>query len=225
MTKSIVDIEPDKFTGQLTFAKPLPDPALISSGQDMAAAMIGTLKKGMHLYGFTGGQFGFSDVIETVLDQTGPAHLCLSIWTASSAGIEKAFGFLSSKRILSLRFLIDRGFKQFKGKAYDKLIDLHGLDCIRTSRIHAKFATIRNDQWHLSIPTSMNLNKNTRLENFQIVEDREFCDFFQQFIDEAFKQIRKVENFELTSSQKLGRIIPDAPNPDASQRKPKKYKW
>ena len=223
MAKSKVDIEPGNFGKQLTIGVKAKPPVKICSTLETAEKMIGKIEKDMNLYGFTGGQFGFSDIIEAVLNQTGPAHLCLSIWTASSAGIEKAFGFLSSKRIRSLKFLIDRGFKQFKGKAYDDLIKNHGLDCIRTSRIHAKFATIRNEKWNLAIPTSMNLNKNIRLENFQIVENLEFCEFLQQFIDQAFSKIRIDENFELSSSQKLNQVIAEEPNP---HQKPKKtYNW
>ena len=223
MAKSKVDIEPGGFGDQLTIGVKAKKPVMITSTLHTAEKMVGKIEKGMNLYGFTGGQFGFSDIIETVLDQTGPAELCLSIWTASSSGIEKAFGFLQSERIRSLRFLIDRGFKQFKGKAYDQLILKHGLDCIRTSRIHAKFAIIRNEKWNLAIPTSMNLNKNIRLENFQIVENREFCDFFQQFIDKAFSEIRVDENFELSSSQKLNQVVGEKSNPN--QPKKKKYNW
>lgn len=86
------------------------------------------------------------------------------------------------------------------------MLDRFG-DCIRTTRIHAKFVVIRNEQWNIVIRTSANLNKNVRLENFEIDDDKDFADFFQKFFDEAFKKIALNENHRLKSSQKLKNIL------------------
>ena len=86
------------------------------------------------------------------------------------------------------------------------LLDKFG-DCIRTTRIHAKFFVIRNEKWNIVVRTSANLNKNLRLENFEIDENKDFADFFQKFFDEAFKQIAVNENHRLPSSRKLQHVL------------------
>jgi len=57
------------------------------------------------------------------------------------------------------------------------------------------------------IRTSANLNRNTRLENFEIDESEEFADFFQKFFDEAFSKISVDDNHTLKSSQKLEMVL------------------
>ena len=66
---------------------------------------------------------------------------------------------------------------------------------------------IRNEKWDIVVRTSANLNRNLRLENFEIDENKDFADFFQKFFDEAFSQIAVNENHQLKSSQKLKDVI------------------
>jgi len=224
MAKSKVDIEPGSFDSIGSISFKAEKPALLMSGCDSASEMIGQIMIGVQVFGFTKGQFSFSDVLEHVLNEIGPAELMLSTWTASQQGLERAFDFLKNSKITGVKFLIDRGFKQFKGKPYDYLMETFGQDCIRTSRIHAKFAVLRNYKYNVVIRTSMNLNKNLRLENFEITENLEFAEFFQNFFDEAFSKIRVEENFQLSSSQKLDTIFSDNQVSNASAKK-KRYKF
>lgn len=210
--KSKVDIEPGDFTINPVFKRTPKKKVLKIDRQSQPEEMIGKLLPGCEIFGFTMGRFSLSDLIEFILDEIGQADLYLSTWTASQEGLEKAFEFLRNKKIRSIKFMVDRGFKQFKGKPYKYLMEKFGNDCIRTTRIHAKFAIIRNENWNIVIRTSMNLNKNLRLENFEITDCKEFADFFQSFIDEAFKVIKPNENFKLESSQKLDNIFDNLEN-------------
>lgn len=171
-----------------------------------AADIVGKIEKGMRRFGFTAGQFSMSDLIQHILICTGPADLYISTWAASSEGIKKAFEFLDNGMLRNIRFMIDTGAKQYRDDQFGKLLDKFG-DCIRTTRIHAKFFVIRNDKWDIVVRTSANLNKNLRLENFEIDENKEFADFFQKFFDEAFSQIAVNENRRLKSSQRLKDVI------------------
>lgn len=208
MAKSKVDIEPKDMVGmQLTFDQ--------KSGKQRKNYMgslinvdeiVGKIEPDMRRFGFTAGQFSFSDLIEYILYQTGPADLYISTWAASKDGLKKAFEFLNNGMLRNVRFMIDTGAKQYRDNQFGDLLDKFG-DCIRTTRIHAKFAVIRNEKWNIVIRTSANLNRNLRLENFEIDDDKEFADFFQKFFDEAFKQIAVNENHQLESSQKLKSVL------------------
>ena len=53
-----------------------------------------------------------------------------------------------------------------------------------------KFAIIRNERWNLAIRTSMNLNPNPRLENFEISDDAELAGFFSRIVENVFKETK-----------------------------------
>lgn len=90
---------------------------------------------------------------------------------------------------------------------YNYIIKNFGIDSIRTTRTHAKFCILHNDDYHVVIETSANLNKNTRLETFRITEDRQFCEFFINIFDHFFNIIMPDENTKLSSGQKSGDIL------------------
>jgi len=142
------------------------------NGYDDAAASIGKVEPGCEIFGFTKGQFSFIDVIEYLLTQTGAADVSLSTWTAADADLKTAYNLLQNGRIRSIRFLVDWSFASRKPEYCAALVEQFGEDSFRVSRTHAKYCVIRNDQWNITVRTSMNLNMNPRFENFEISDDR-----------------------------------------------------
>lgn len=208
MAKSKVDIEPKDFANQqLAFDDTGgTETKMMMSSTLGVEDIVGEITKGMRRCGLTAGQFSMSDLIEHVLRKIGPADLYLSTWAASSDGLNKTFEFLDNGMLRNVKFMIDTGAKQYRDNQFGKLLEKFG-DCIRTTRIHAKFFVLRNEEWNIVVRTSANLNKNLRLELFEIDENKDFADFFQKFFDEAFKQIAVNENHRVASSQKLKDIL------------------
>lgn len=201
------DLKPSDFLDtQLTFDIESGNKVLMNSSTIGVAQIVGDIEKGMKRFGLTAGQFSLSDLIEYILNKIGPSDLYLSTWAASSEGLKKTFAFLESKMIRNVKFMIDTGAKQYRDRQFGELIDRFG-DCLRTTRIHAKFVVIRNENYSIVIRTSANLNRNTRLETFEIDECEKFADFFQAFFNEAFKSIAVNENHKLASSKKLAGIV------------------
>lgn len=54
--------------------------------------------------------------------------------------------------------------------------------------MHAKFAVMTNEKYHLAIRTSMNLNENRRIENFEISDDKLLADYLTSIIDGFFEK-------------------------------------
>ena len=207
MVKTKVDIGLNEFLSeQLSFDIGATEKKSQMGSNLTIEEIVGEIEPGIRRFGLTAGQFSLSDLITYILAKTGPADLYLSTWAASADGLRKAFDFLKNGEIRSIKFLIDTGAKKYRNAEFGALLDKFG-DCVRTTRIHAKFVVIRNEKFDFVIRTSANLNKNTRLETFEIDEDKAFADFFQRFFDIAFEKIPVKENHTLKSSQKLKPIL------------------
>lgn len=139
-------------------------------------------------YCLTFGQFSLMDAIEAVLDKTGPADVAISTWTAGNADLSRSAEHLHDGRIRSMRFVTDCSFGQRQPGYLAELVRLFGEDAIRTTRTHAKFAVITNDDWKVSIRTSMNLNENPRLESIELSDDPELSAFLLRVVDAIFAE-------------------------------------
>lgn len=155
---------------------------------ESAKKSIGKIYKGMEIFGLTKGQFSIINVIETVIEQTGPSDVVISTWTAAGDEIKKAEDFLNNGFINKLHFIVDRSFETRKKTYYDMLIKKFG-DIVSVTNTHAKFILISNDEWKISIRTSMNLNENKRLENFEISD----CEKLFEYLSKISAEIMEVD--------------------------------
>jgi hypothetical protein len=151
-----------------------------------ARAAIGEIWQGCEIFGLTKGDFSLISIIEHLLDQTGPADVVVSTWTAAAVDIEAAEKFLQDDRIKSIEFLVDQSFRSRQPEYCARLVKAFGSRSIRFSRSHCKFVLITNDEWALVVRSSMNLNENRRIENFEISDDRKFAEFLFELRDEIF---------------------------------------
>jgi len=178
-----------------------------------ATTAIGTLTPGCEIFALTFGQFSLIDAICAILEQTGPASITLSTWTAADADLRRAERLLRSADILSMRYIVDRSFATRMPHYCRAMRELFGDDCIRTTRSHAKWAVISNETWNLAIRTSMNMNHNPRLENIEISDDPALAAFFRQVADDLFaEQEPGIFNGELPALES----VPDTTAPPSA---------
>ena len=181
---------------------------------------IGELRKGHEAFVLTYGQFSLIDALCAVLEQTGPADVVMSTWTAANAHLEKAAKLLANAEIRSMRFLVDRSFLTRQPAYCETMRRLFGDACIRTARTHAKFMVIQNDEWSLAVRTSMNLNENPRMENLEISDDPALCAFLLQVAEDVFEDqdpgtfdgelplLASLDNVGRAGSVRAGRVGP-----------------
>ena len=143
---------------------------------------------GVELDILTFGQFSIMDAVEAVLDLTGPADITISTWTAAAADLTRTAQHLRDARMRSLRMVVDRSFLTRQPAYAATCLELFGEAAIRTTRVHAKFVLVHNDDWQITMRTSMNLNENPRLEYLQICDDAELCAWYSQIVDEIFTE-------------------------------------
>lgn len=176
------------------FKKQNKDKKIRACKQASAVEAIGKLEKDSDIFILTYGQFSLIDALLAIIDQTGPAHVTISTWTAAHAHLDRSADLMSSADILSFRMIVDRSFKTRQPKYFHHMTELFGADSIREIRTHAKFMTIRNDKWDIVVRTSMNLNENPRLENIEVSDNKDFADFFDQVADDIFKEVKPGES-------------------------------
>lgn len=163
-----------------------------------AADSIAGFDHGMDIVGLTFGQFSLLDLIDATLNITGPADVTISTWSAGFYDAAAALRFRDSGRMTSCRFIVDSSAKRGQATVAD-IGDLFGAENVRATRMHAKFALIRNDEWAVLITTSMNLNLNARCEQFEMTDDPVRADLFSQFAEALFSELPEGD----TSDRKL----------------------
>ncbi len=166
-----------------------------SYSADNAKDAVGEITPACEIYGLSNGVCSLADIILHLLAATGPADVTISTWTAAGSDITHANSLLTAGQIRSLRFIVDFSFPSRQPAYCTALREAFGDEAIRVTKTHAKFVLIRNERWNIALRTSMNLNKNTRLENFEISDDTELCDYLESFISALFGAQKPAEGF------------------------------
>lgn len=156
--------------------------------QSATEAVSGLERDGMELFGLTKGQFSLTDMIEAILEKTGPADLSISTWTAANGDVTRMLELLSSGAIRSCRWMVDLTFMRRCPQLTSEIRAKFGADAIRVTKTHAKFCTITNDDWQIALRSSMNLNQNPRMESFQVGHDPVLCQFLSEVLDDVWKR-------------------------------------
>lgn len=149
--------------------------------QVTAAGAIGELSKSNGFTILTNGSFSMIDAIRHVLSVTGPAHVCATTWVVGIQEIFDLYDLKEAGAVLSLRVILDRGFRATRTRIAELAAELLGLENIRETHNHAKIVTIRNDSWDYCLRGSLNLNANSRCENLDGDDSPGLCGMIDSF--------------------------------------------
>ena len=152
-----------------------------------ASRAIEKLDLDVEIFGLTKGQFSLIHLMCACLDVTGPAAMVISTWTAAKKEIDDAGQLMDDGRITSLKLLVDASFTSRQPAYCEKMRQRFGDKAIRVTKNHAKFVLIRNKKWDLVLRSSMNLNKNPRLEYFELGNDPDLADFLEGVVRDLFR--------------------------------------
>lgn len=175
---------------QAVIKRPIPKREIMDLRRIQSAteAVSGLERDGMELFGLTKGQFSLTDMIEAILEKTGPADLSISTWTAANGDVTRMLELLRSGAIRSCRWMVDLTFMRRCPQLTAEIRAKFGADAIRVTKTHAKFCTITNDDWQIALRSSMNLNQNPRMESFQVGHDPVLCQFLSEVLDDVWKR-------------------------------------
>lgn len=158
--------------------------------KESAATALSGFSQAVDVVGITKGQFSLAELIAAALEKTGPAALTLSTWTAANADLADVEQLLKAGAITRARFLIDLTLQRRFPAIAQTMRDRFGVRSIRITRNHSKFFQLHAPErgWTVTCKTSMNLNTNPRLENFDITNEPGTFAFFDRFVSDIFEQ-------------------------------------
>lgn len=175
-----------------------------------AAEAVGPITRGCEIYGLSKGQFSLIELVEHCLAATGPADLVVSTWTAAGADLAHTASFLADGRVRSCRWLVDFSFPSRQPAYCAQLAERFGAHAVRLTANHAKFVTVRNDTWDITVRTSMNLNLNRRLESYEVSECAELAGWLGEIVDDAWTNASRLGDAptvaQMTVDQIAGRV-------------------
>lgn len=143
-----------------------------------AAHCIGVLRPGCRISGLTFGQFSLLDMMKAVIDQIGPCDCLISAWTVGIRDGQIAGWWLREKRLRSVKIWVDAQFPKNEPAYCQRLVEVFGPETFTLSTTHAKFVVLKNEKWSIVIRSSMNLNKNPRLEQFDLDDSPQMAAFY-----------------------------------------------
>ena len=155
--------------------------------RENAEQAVADLDHEYELYAFTKGQYSLLDLTKAILAKTGPAHFCLSTWTANRQEALELGNMQQAGSILSMRWLVDLTFTRRDPEAAHAVRQIFGPDSIRIANVHSKFATFANNQWKVVLRTSANLNMNVRSEDYTLAHDPPLFNFIQDVLARIWK--------------------------------------
>ena len=164
----------------------------IATDKQTCSDVLSDIKHGESVYAFNGGQFSFINVLEHLLDISGPADVKIMTWSAGDADLQYAHKFLESGMIKSIKFLVDFSFPTRQPKYCQRILELFPMS-VKATNLHAKMIVIGNDKWNFMVRTSMNLNHNRRFENLEVVEGKEITGFHHEIFDTIWKSSKFVD--------------------------------
>lgn len=158
------------------------------SGDIIAANAIEGFSKNGRVCGLTNGAFSLVSLIEAVLNITGPAEIVISTWSGGFYDAGAINSLMACGKVLDAKLILDRSFKTTRGGKYVAYFqDIFKIENIRTTNMHAKFVLIKNEEWNVCIRSSMNLNENKRCENFDVDDNIDIYNLFNDFANDLFK--------------------------------------
>ena len=177
-----------------------------------ARRAIGFIYPAMEMYGILAGQFHFINILEHIVGQIKePLSLAVASWTIAKFEASRLAMIGRLDHVDQLRIIVDTSMLNLVPKSFSVLRNLIDDDSIRFLRCHCKFAVISSETWNIAIRTSMNLNQNKRLENFEISDCDILASYMRQIVDDIFKV-----SFDLDSKVRIadlgrGKTVDDDP--------------
>lgn len=159
--------------------------ACVGNPYDTLQESMPTLRHGDVVNFWTFGRYTLYDIVGAVLKQIGAADVQMCTWAISTRAAEYLMTLKKRGLLRSFRLWIDPRVK-VRNPVPMQIIAKNWPYAI--APVHAKVATIRNEQWKIVVFGSMNLTSNPQPERGCIMCIPEVYDIDSNYINEIFNQ-------------------------------------
>lgn len=143
--------------------------------------ILGPIRKGQTQSYVSSGRWSAHDLLNYILRHTGSATVYASTYALSEESTRAIVRKLQQGEIQEMHCILDGRMKvrkpavlHFAEKNFTRLVKR---DC------HAKVMVIRNENWSVTVISSMNFSSNKRIEAGVIFTDRATADFHQEWME------------------------------------------
>lgn len=169
-----------------------PNVELVLAPTQIGRKVLGELTPGCRVCGLTKGQVSALDLARAMIEHAvadgGPVDVIIATWSTGLRDVETAAWLLRHGAIRSLKLITDHSFRSRKPQYIERMVELFGDEAICLTRTHAKFVVVRNERWNLVLRTSANLNRNPRIEQFDLDDNAKIAELFVGFAAEWFRR-------------------------------------
>lgn len=139
-----------------------------------AANFIGPITRGMSAFAFTDGTFSLIDIIRHALDEIGPAQLKLWTWVIAEYDVRELARLLAAEELTAVVMYLHKDAQDQAGVRPDTILKLarssFGAENVILTKNHAKQCQLKGKTQRVFVRGSMNLNFNSRIEQFELSE-------------------------------------------------------
>jgi len=157
---------------------------LSGADQDLLGEAIGAVSLNENIYIMSNGALSNIQLIEFLLNATGPAQLYFSTWSISADAIRAMQAWQDEGRLQSVHAVLDQGIRNRKPEIYQQATA--AFKNLRLCKCHAKVVVIQNDEYQVTIIGSANMTRNPRRETGMIINDKNLADANIKWIMEEF---------------------------------------
>ncbi len=150
----------------------------IGSGEAAEVARLALANEAM-LYLSTG-RLSLHQMLECLLELTGPAHVALSAWAITEDPARCLFRLRRNETIKQLSCVVSDRMPVQNAGAYQLLMNV--ADDIALVKNHAKTISIVNDSFAIGLVSTANLSNNPRHEMTQIYNQRAVAEWIRDWI-------------------------------------------
>lgn len=143
------------------------------------------LKQNWSVHYYSKGAWSMHEMLEYLLQITGPADVSLTTWTASETPMRNIIRLIAGGQIRSLTALFDHRIDRRKPKTLQLAMGMNAR--IGLVKCHAKVLVITNENWAVSVVASANLTRNPRLEAGVICTGRDVAEFHKTWIENEYR--------------------------------------
>lgn len=141
---------------------------------------IGELETGWTFHYLTGGKWSNHQLMQLMLERTGPADVYATTWTITEAPVRVMQQLLDSGQMRSLTLLTDHRIKSRAPQAWQLMQTLPAT--VYLSKCHAKVTVVIGQVHAMVVVNSQNMTSNPRIEAGTLTFDRATAEFYRDAI-------------------------------------------